>query len=143
VLPPPARRSDFHIWRGHTYVQSQAPLDDVVFYPQVRYWGMPVYPLHWHEESSEPLLRCLLMGNEIHRLTSQAGLGEASDRAAESEADHQRWLALVEEARTRDRELRTRLVEDGWLDRAGEGLEKYVHVDDLEKIEGPPPEGAF
>jgi hypothetical protein len=117
--------------------------EGITFYPETRYWGMPVHPEHWHRESEEPLLCCRLMGDEIHRLTGPPGLAEASRLAGRSEADRQHWLGLVEEAKARGRELRTRLVEDGWLDGGGEGLVKYVHVDDLEKIEGPPPEGAF
>ncbi len=133
----------FHLWQGRIWVQSESPLDSITFYPEVRYWGMVVHPEQWHPESGEPLLHCRLMGNEIHRMTDPPERVEAAAVAGRSESDRQRWLQLVEEAKARARELRTRLVDDGWLDQAGEGLVKYVRVDDLEKIEGPPPKGAF
>lgn len=38
---------------------------------------------------------------------------------------------------------RRALVESGWIDGGPEGLKGYVHVDDLEKIEGPVPDGLF
>lgn len=35
-------------------------------------------------------------------------------------------------------------IADGWVGvGSGEGATKWLHVDELEKIEGPPPEGAF
>lgn len=36
-----------------------------------------------------------------------------------------------------------RLRADGWGVDIMEGAFKYIHVDELEKIEGPPPDGAF
>jgi hypothetical protein len=35
------------------------------------------------------------------------------------------------------------LIAHGWKWDWRDGGEKYFHVDDLEKIEGPPPEGPF
>lgn len=35
-------------------------------------------------------------------------------------------------------------IADGWVGAgSGDGATKWIHVDDLEKIEGPPPDGAF
>ena len=35
-------------------------------------------------------------------------------------------------------------IADGWKGvGSGDGATKWIHVDDLEKIEGPPPEGPF
>ena len=70
--------------------------------------------MRWHPESSEPLLFCRIDDGKV---------------GGQSEAEFMQ----------RVRELQA----DGWTWEFREGCEKYVHVDDLEKIEGPPPEGAF
>jgi hypothetical protein len=60
-----------------------------------------------------------------------------------SPTDADRWRDIVSRQGQASLRLRQQLVEDGWTDEGGDGLVRYVHVDDLEKIEGPPPEGAF
>lgn len=90
---------------------------DITFFPEIRYRGFRVYPQGWHYESSEPLLKCYMDHSEIS--------------AGGWDATKERMCALIE---------------DGWQWDQREGGIKYVHVDDLEKIEGPPPApggGAF
>lgn len=91
--------------------------EGITFYPEIRYRGFRVYPQAWHYESSEPLLHCYMDHSEI-------SLGG--------------WDATKERMRE--------LIEDGWQWDQRDGGNKYVYVDDLEKIEGPPPApggGAF
>ena len=88
--------------------------DSVTFYPEVRYRGVRVYPQHWDPESNEPLAMCHMPLN----------------------------IDLAETKAERDA-LLEQLLAEGWEYSAWEGLARAVHVDDLEKIEGPPPEGPF
>jgi len=88
--------------------------DDVLFYPLLRYQGCQVRPVSWHPESEEPLLRCAIDTNEI------CGL------------EQQEYMKRVEQLRAL-----------GWHWDYREGGTKYCHVDELEKIEGPLPVGAF
>lgn len=89
-------------------------MQGVTFYPKVRYRGIEVFPQHWHPESSEPLLECHMPMNILPGETAQ-----------------------------QSRERREALLDDGWEQSAWDGLAKYVHVDELEKIEGPAPDSAF
>lgn len=88
--------------------------DEVRFFPKLRWKGFRVTPVYWYRDSSEPLLHCRM---ETHEL------------GAKSEREHER---LVEDIRTQ-----------GWHWDLREGGHKYIHVDDLEKIEGPAPDGPF
>lgn len=89
-------------------------LSSIRFFPVIRWKGILVTPARWHRESSEPLLFCRM---ETHEL------------GAKSEREYKR---LVEDIRTL-----------GWHWDLMEGGHKYIHVDDLEKIEGPAPDGPF
>lgn len=107
----PARNADlFHLWRGTTYVQSNAPLDGLVFYPCPRYRGMRVYPEGWKVVGSEPQLQVLLMYDEV------SGGGEEATRAR------------VEA-----------LESDGWVFNGDDGGRRSVRLCELERVEGPPP----
>ncbi len=91
----------------------------IIFYPEIYYRlgdeRYRVYPWNrWCRDSTEPVLRCLI----DHGLISEGGMAET------------------------ERRIKT-LINDGWQWDQRVGGIKYVHVDDLEKIEGPPPEGAF
>lgn len=92
-------------------------LDDITFYPQISYKGLRVYPWSgWHPDSAEPVLH--VMAGSF-----QAYPGEPPERV---------------EAR------RQELLAKGWHDGGyRDGVYGYLHVDDLEKIEGPPPTGSF
>lgn len=89
-------------------------LNSVTLYSELRYRELRVYSEAWHPEREEPLLLCY-MPTAMHP-------GEPESV----------W-----------RPRREQLVEEGWENGGREGLKGYVHVDDLEKIEGPPPTGAF
>ena len=133
-------------------LHGSVPLDsDSVFYPEVRYYGLKVYPEHWHQTSREPLLHCRIMGDQIAHATmtpeflaARTALDHAAAERTVGAEDplNIRWRELVGRAKAADAELRRRLVEEGWQDDA-DGLTRYVHVDELEKIEGYPPEGPF
>jgi len=92
------------------YYGSTDDIENVVFFPEIRYQNAKVYPEYWPTDSSEPLLRCRLMGWDAR----SAGYSNEQQEA------------------------------DGWKGvGSGDGATKWIHVDDLEKIEGPPPEGPF
>ena len=99
---------------------SLAPgrLADIRFFPEIRYRGCKVYPEWWHRESSEPLLAVLLLPSDL---------------------DFSKFFLRPP---TLD-DLQRAMEADGWQGDGREGWHKYVHVDELEKIEGPPPEGPF
>jgi len=88
--------------------------EELKFYRTLFYMGYEVWPMHWHMESPEPLLYCRIDGNAF------SGHGEA---------------VFMEHI--------SKLKSLGWKCDLREGCEKYVHVDELEKIEGPPPDGVF
>jgi len=96
---------------------------DVVFYPKIYYRGCRVTPRHWQFESAEPILNCFLQPEDIG--ADLLGGKPVPDYANQFSA----FLRLVQE--------------DGWNWDMRDGGTKYIHVDDLEKIEGSPPEGAF
>lgn len=85
----------------------------ITFYPVVRYKGMRVHPIAWHPEATEPRLK-------VHSAWCSSDYPPGDE------------LAFDE-----------MLKAEGWTWDQREGGEGYVHVDDLEKIEGPPPEGGF
>jgi hypothetical protein len=89
--------------------------EGITFYPELRYKGMRVYPKGWDPDSAEPILRC-----------EKPHLADMNLKGV-----HVRQ-AFVE-----------RLRADGWHWDDREGGWKYIHVDDLEKVEGPPPDGTF
>ena len=89
-------------------------LSGITFYPEVRYRGMIVHPCAWHPESTEPILK-VLTGRWLRKVSS--------DEAAEI--------------------METATKELGWEWDHHHGSGGYIHVDELEKIEGPPPDGVF
>jgi hypothetical protein len=89
----------------------------VQFYPTLRYRGHRVYPEHWHPESERPLLMCVM---------------ESSS-----------WRSAL----MRDSDLeqvKARFESEGWeFNARDQQARKYIDVDDLEKVEGPAPDGQF
>jgi hypothetical protein len=118
---------------------------NITFYPEVLYRSMKIVPERWHRDSIEPLVFCRLMGNEISKATSISGGPKALKQAVEyndKEAEA-RWRSIgVANAAAFDK-LRHELVEEGWEDHGMDGLVRYLHVDNIEKMAGPPPEGPF
>jgi hypothetical protein len=101
--------SEFHLWRDKVWVWSNAPTNGVLFFPRLLWNRRTVTPVYWHQESTEPLLLCRM---------------ETHDLGARNEKEYQQMA----------KEMRTL----GWDWDLREGGHKYIHVDDLEKIEGPP-----
>lgn len=94
----------------------------IAFYPELYYHGLPVWPASWCSESAEPIVRCEAMPQE----------GQLDDE----------YFQCVLQHSTVDHR-NNRLLADGWAKPDKFVYSKYVHVDDLEKIEGPPPDGPF
>jgi hypothetical protein len=104
----------------HNYFPT---LEDIALYPVIRYRGCRVWPEVWHPDAVEPLVRCRL---ETHDLNPASEFGRHTGSGI---------LPYDEFA--------ARVTADGWQWDMREGGTKYIHVDDLEKIEGPPPAGPF
>lgn len=114
---PLHKRDQFHHWRGNVFVQSHAPLDDIVFYPELLYHGYRVYPEWWDSDRHEPLIHCVT-GSDSWR------------RPIRTEADLHEMIA--------------ELKADGWeYNPKDQDARRYIHVDELEKVEGPPPGQAL
>lgn len=91
------------------------------FFPEIRYRGVRVLPYSWHPTEAAPVLLVDVNPNDRDLYTRY----------------------FIKPPNNHDEMLRA-LKLDGWDVYDGrEGAWKYVHVDELEKIEGPPPEGLF
>jgi len=102
-------------------VVEPARLREFTFYPEVYYKGLPITPLWWKPDSEGPVLLAHMMPE--HRYFVKSPYYKGPDATAEENFNA--------------------LLEDGW-EPAGIGeWTRWLHVDELEKIEGPPPEGAF
>jgi hypothetical protein len=108
------RQEEPNYRRWFVWHRFMPTMDDITFISELRYKGLKVYPEHWHPESEEPLLLCY-MPTVMHPGEPESVWGLR----------------------------RERLIEEGWEDGGRDGLKGYVHVDELEKIEGPPPTGSF
>jgi hypothetical protein len=91
---------------------------DIRFFPEIRYRGCKVSPWAWHPTAHEPILRIDGSNLDGYRLDGPFNAGPNFDFTAALHAD-------------------------GWEGDDYLGWYRYVHVDELEKIEGPPPEGPF
>jgi hypothetical protein len=94
------------------------PFDRMIFFPEIRYRGCKVSPWAWHPTAHEPILRIDGSNLDGYRLNGPFNAGPNFDFTAA-------------------------LLADGWEGDDYLGWSRYVHVDELEKIEGPPPEGPF
>lgn len=139
-VPGESGYHEAHRW--HKFMPSMV---GIIFYPTLHYRGLRVYPEYWHPESHEPLLHCRMMGDAITRAVQTESLPEASDHATQTgkKEDADRWRSLVAKQVAASLSLRQNLVNEGWTDQGSDGLVRFVYVDELEKIEGPPPKGAF
>jgi len=113
----------------------------ITFYPEVRYRGIRVYPQWWHPSSAEPLVQCWMQGIGDAVDPGRDRIEQSLD--AQRRGDFALWASICEELKQKSQAMRAQLVSEGWKDKHIDGLEKYCHVDDLEKIEGPPPVGEF
>lgn len=129
--------------RWHKFM---ATMVGITFYPTLRYMGIPVYVgRSWHPDSEEPLLG-LLLGDINPTIEAETGLTvammpEVNRRRAD---DEEAWKRFHDRWKEGGAKVMQRILNDGW-ERTLHGFFKYVHVADpnLEKIEGPPPEGPF
>lgn len=117
-------------------------LEGIIFYPELRFHGMRVYPEHWHGESEQPLLHCLLHDNNP-AVDAESGTTMGMIHEARESGQRERWEQLGRRRETASRIVMERLLEEGWEQLEAGLFAKYLHVDELEKIEGPPPEGSF
>jgi hypothetical protein len=93
----------------------------VTFYPELLWRGMRVVPICWKRDSKDPILLCL---------------GRASEDAFGTEA--------IPADTPRNAEAVTAMLRaSGWDAVVNNDPRKWIHVDELEKIEGPPPDGSF
>lgn len=141
---PVLQREKFHLWRGQLYVQSHASLQGITFYPELYYHGMKVWPQGWGEDTAEPILHCLVLLNpeDVERTPYFDG-PSAKQIHATKDRDRDEWIRLLALRQKGVEQLIERLIADGW-EQPGRGeFTRLVHIDDLDKIEGPPPEGPF
>ena len=111
--------SEWVRWR--TWHKHMPIMEGVTFYPKLRFKGLPVTPLWWKPDSEEPVLRVHMMPEHKYFVQSPYYTGPEA-------TGEENWQ---------------RLYDDDW-EPAGIGeWQRWLHVDELEKIEGPPPEGAF
>lgn len=110
------RGADF-IPVNNAFGRQLESLRGVTLFPELRYSEIRVYPWHWDKEAREPMLYCLVQPDEV---VKAIGLNPAYDEFIDRMKRDENWE---------------------WDVREGGG--RAFHVDELEKIEGPPPEGAF
>lgn len=126
----------------HKYFDS---FEGITFYPELRYRRLPVLVWNgWHPESQEPLLGCML-GDVKPMIEAESGVThamivQANDRRTE---DEHRWKQVHDRREAASRKIMQRVIDDGWKQEDRGLYFQYIHVDDLEKIEGPPPEESF
>jgi hypothetical protein len=104
---------------GYFYSRYVTNLEQYRFFPEIRWRGCKVTPEHWKPDSAEPILHVRMMPWDLN---VQSVIGVEDPTLGE---------------------FRTRLAELGWTYDVREGATAWLHVDDLEKVEGPLPEGRF
>ena len=113
---PPAMHMDAHGKFRHLYVTE---FEDIIAFPVLKWRGCRIYPEHWKSDASLPILRVRLMPWDANALS----IFGTEHLAPE---DH-----------------RKRMVALGWTLDPREGATAWLHVDELEKSEGPIPQGVF
>lgn len=86
--------------------------EEVRFYQRLQWQGLTISPVMWNRDSESPLLLCRI---ETHQLRARS---------------EQEYLRLVDDMRVL-----------GWSWDLHEGGHRYLHVDELEKVEGVAPTG--
>jgi hypothetical protein len=84
----------------------------------------------------------LVAVSEIVQYIDAMGVSMAKIQDAWARGDENHSNALRVQRDQNAEHFREQLAADGWTRERGAWL-RWTHVDDLEKIEGPPPEGAF
>lgn len=97
---------------------------DMRFFPKATIRTLAVCMTNWKRGTIDPIVKC-----------------EIPIPSFETFGKSKAWIE--EEGRRMCREfeaLRTQLVSRGWIFDGREGGSGFLHVDDLDKVEGPPPE---
>lgn len=116
-----AQEHDFlRYWSGAFWHRHFPDLTGICFFPHLSVRGCRVTPWQWHPTAEEPLLM-------VHMDTTHLDLSRY----------------FLKPPAFKGEEIMRAMRADGWGWDQCEGGYKYFHVDELEKIEGPPPEGAF
>ena len=97
--------------------------EDLNFYPEIHYQELLVQPVAWAVDTDEPILRVNASPSTMDSFTSKY------------------FLELA--ARINARYPEDVMLADGWRRPDQAVYEKHFHVDELEKIEGPLPDGPF
>ena len=120
---------------GYTYNADQMgnwlkrpDMSGITFYPELFWHVLPIRlrPIHWTKETSEPMLYCSAMVQKYCGITSATQLQDPQ------------YLEAIDAVT----EYGFKVEYDDMSGRV-EGFYGYVNVDDIIKIEGPPPEGSF
>ncbi|MBL0871368.1 MAG: hypothetical protein IBJ18_12420 [Phycisphaerales bacterium] len=96
------------------------PYTGMTFFPELRYRGCRVTPVFWHATATEPLLL-------VHM--------------TQEDLDFSKYF--VKPPNRTGHEIKRAMEADGWSWDLREDGYRYLHVDELEKIEGQPPESSF
>ena len=108
---------------GRYLVKQVDSTEQLQWFPHLYYRGCRIWPQGWDSEREEPILRCLAIPDNFDDLDS----------------DYFREVAK----RVNAKYAGDVLMADGWQQIGRGEYVKFLHVDEVEKIEGPPPEGAF
>lgn len=138
---PISQREKFHLWRGQTYVQSHAPVNGVTFYPNIYYHGLRVWLEGWVPNTPDPVFYCRIVPEieDVERSPYYSGPSLAQVNQAK-DRNRDEWARLLAQREKGYEDLFQRLVEDGWARPGIDEFTRMVHIDELDKIEGPPPE---
>ncbi len=117
---PKIESEKFHLLDGRFWVWSHAPLVGTRFFPKAYWHGTPVWITAWCVHTPDARVQCEVMANEINQ---EAWFGRRYKSSLE-------WAPLA-------REL-------GWgYDFNDMIATRYCTIDELDLVEGPPPEGPF
>jgi hypothetical protein len=108
---------DWRAWTGTRYCTLDATLKRTMkWYHTIIFMDYEIEPLGWNAESAEPVLYCQLFLRHIDAAASDA-----------HDAERRMWW----------------LLRNGWSRDDRTYCTGYLHVGDIKKVEGAPPEGAF
>ena len=119
---PRSHRQCFHLWNNELWVQSNAPLTGIRFFPKARWRGTRLFVAMWSWGQADPRPH---VGCSVNLL----------------EIDQERWFGRTG---LQYAELIEPCAKLGWrVDLLDAAVYGAVPIDELELTEGPPPEGVF